>query len=666
VTLWAKVHAGIHGTLQTWCTEKRGYLETKEAVDSVQAAYLQLNKLAAFRLEQADVKRGNQARLVKLGSDIREAEYKTEHSQWKYPTPEAVTTLETDIEQRQVALTEAADAKQLVLEDHLAREQLRERVELLASNHANLHSQLKAWGGDKMVYVAAKEEVTSSREALRQLSLLEAFDKEMADMREGGLASLGKLGAEIRDTRYESTYSSWSYPKPEEVTGLETELAELWQNLASKSAEKKAVLEDDRDRELYAEHTRMLAHQHAEKHEACMAWGQEMAGKLAEAIAVNSIADAQLLLSQLDSLNKEREAMVASAIASLKEQGAAILARKYSTSLSSYVYESPQEVRDREAAVDKLFAELDASAAQRKATLAALLAREERKEELRLAFASQAATFERICTDKVAEIGTVEEQKTMYGFSLAEVEAFAATLAGLDQALTSRLAGLKAEYEASVAEMATLEVKENPYTRLTTADLDAARVKVEGAQAQRKAAYEAELQRRRENDAKCRAFADMVNPFAEKVDRLITAALDSNGSEEEQLTRVSDALDAAPGEIIDFEALRAMEADIRARDVAINPHTSVSAEDAQAAWDNYLQVLQQRKPYLETLAQYKRYRGISPAQYEEMQAVFDAYDKDKSGSINEREMRTCLFSLGEERSKKCVGGWGVDAELLAD
>lgn len=52
--------------------------------------------------------------------------------------------------------------------------------------------------------------------------------------------------------------------------------------------------------------------------------------------------------------------------------------------------------------------------------------------------------------------------------------------------------------------------------------------------------------------------------------------------------------------------------------------------------------------------QYKKYRGITPSQYEEMEQIFKTYDKDNSNSINEKEMRTCLFSLGEERTKKEV------------
>lgn len=68
-------------------------------------------------------------------------------------------------------------------------------------------------------------------------------------------------------------------------------------------------------------------------------------------------------------------------------------------------------------------------------------------------------------------------------------------------------------------------------------------------------------------------------------------------------------------------------------------------------------MLQKRQPYLANVVQYKLYRGIAPEQYQEMEAIFKTYDKDTSNDINEKELRSCLFSLGEERTKKEVAGY---------
>jgi Ca2+-binding EF-hand superfamily protein len=43
--------------------------------------------------------------------------------------------------------------------------------------------------------------------------------------------------------------------------------------------------------------------------------------------------------------------------------------------------------------------------------------------------------------------------------------------------------------------------------------------------------------------------------------------------------------------------------------------------------------------------------GISPEQYDLMETLFKEHDTDKTHSISPKELRACLFSLGEERSK---------------
>ena len=63
------------------------------------------------------------------------------------------------------------------------------------------------------------------------------------------------------------------------------------------------------------------------------------------------------------------------------------------------------------------------------------------------------------------------------------------------------------------------------------------------------------------------------------------------------------------------------------------------------------QILDRKKPYLEKVIEFTLFKGISPDQYKEMESMFKQYDKNNSGSINARELRTCLYSLGEERSK---------------
>ena len=147
-----------------------------------------------------------------------------------------------------------------------------------------------------------------------------------------GLNGLRSLGNDIRSAHYQTQFSEWVYEKPGDVSALEAKLDKAWSDLAAASSKKKAVLEDDLQRTLYAEHTRLLAGQHADKFEACENWANEQKAFLQSPTPVSSIDDAQAHLSQLESYTKEKESFTSSGVASLKALGKEILARKVRSS----------------------------------------------------------------------------------------------------------------------------------------------------------------------------------------------------------------------------------------------------------------------------------------------------------------------------------------------
>ena len=53
--------------------------------------------------------------------------------------------------------------------------------------------------------------------AYLHLSVLEACMQEIKDMESGNTVRLCTLGQAIRDAKYSSEHSSWTYPKPDEV-----------------------------------------------------------------------------------------------------------------------------------------------------------------------------------------------------------------------------------------------------------------------------------------------------------------------------------------------------------------------------------------------------------------------------------------------------------------
>lgn len=44
-------------------------------------------------------------------------------------------------------------------------------------------------------------------------------------------------------------------------------------------------------------------------------------------------------------------------------------------------------------------------------------------------------------------------------------------------------------------------------------------------------------------------------------------------------------------------------------------------------------------------------RGLTQEQFDEIEAQFNQFDKDKTNTLTTNEMRSCLYSLGEEKRK---------------
>jgi len=99
-------------------------------------------------------------------------------------------------------------------------------------------------------------------------------------------------------------------------------------------------------------------------------------------------------------------------------------------------------------------------------------------------------------------------------------------------------------------------------------------------------------------------------------------------------------------------SIAASDEKVKARNLANNPYTNVTKEDAHAQWQQF-EILCNKKAELleEQIAESKR-GGLTEAQIKEIEHNFQHFDKDKNGFLSKRELRTCLQSLGEECTPK--------------
>jgi len=752
VDMKVAVHADINSKLQAWAEQKSGYFKTKELIGSVIEARLQLTTLDGVVAEVKNVHEGNFARLKELGDEIRAAVYKTELSEWTYPSPTDVSALELSMEEQfSDELGPQQTHKRATLEDALERETLVEKVANWVGTHKNKQIDLIAWGEKKLAYLEVKETVGSSTEAKFQLSVLEAFANERSNTDTAQLVSFQALGKDICSAEYKSEHSSWAYGDGAEILKIEGEVTDLLQKLTTAHAAKLAILEDDLARELFAEETRLLAGQHTDQATHCAHWATEKSAYLGEDIMVHSVRDAQVALSVLAAYDQEKARFTATSVTSLTELGKVVIARKYETTHSSYTFETPEEITERETEIETHWVALDTHAAARKKTLDDRLAREVRKEELRVNFANAASKVVAFVDDRVAIIGGSEDQKVEFGSTIQEVESHGLVLDSkdekLDVAMASQLgecakivddmvalvretnafdeaqvasresiveegdAGPAPERSASqsgenpampttprtrrrtrfgtlskslkkafgknkrrsikkrdrLAELAgggaeSADVvqwpeESNPYTELSVTELHNNKGRLAAAQKSRRENYASELAQWRADDEVCKKFADAANPVREGVAVMMQQLQPQSMAEEAQLEGVKTVLDECIKVAFKLEDVKMAEAEVAGRGITVNPYTTLTNSSLLCELENVQLVAEQKRPHLETIIEYKKYKGITPEQYAEMETLFKEHDTDGSDSISDKELRKCLFSLGEERSKKEIASY---------
>jgi hypothetical protein len=169
----------------------------------------------------------------------------------------------------------------------------------------------------------------------------------------------------------------------------------------------------------------------------------------------------------------------------------------------------------------------------------------------------------------------------------------------------------------------------------------------------RRQRYEAELKRQRDNDTLCKDFANLAEPFVKSIDADKDAISKSEADLDKQLQYVEERL-AAAGKNSQLDAIKAVQAKMDSAGIKNNPHSAQNARDCEVQWKQYEDFLVTKKRSLAEQIEQKKLRGVTPDQFAEIKQQFAQFDKDGSNSIDRRELRACLYSLGYERGGKEV------------
>lgn len=530
-------------------------------------------------------------------------------------------------------LEECEQERRIALHKELNRQI---RLQQLDGQHQTRFGKLSAWIEQKSAYLNTKQSVSSVSAAELQLRLLEAYQRELGTIKSRNVTQLHDISAELEREKYEHIAGT---------KGRDAEIAVGLEKLDQEYAQRKPVADDDLAREKFKEVVRGKAQQHDRKYRGIISWVQEQENYLNTREKVTTVAEAYKALSDLSIFEEDKVRMNNTVVADLKSLGAHILAQEYRTQYSEWRLEDPSTINDPEANIDAKWVSLSELSAAKKDVLTEDLNRELEKERLRLEWAHLASDYVNWIKDileNVVAFGT-------FGFTLEEVEAYAAVLSQSDSELNTDSDKRQAAYTSVWEQLGSYGVTDNVYSSLTVDSLAAEQGSLTNGLEHRRSLYNAELERQRKNDALCRKFADLADPLSKFITEKKDAIAGSQAKLEEQLAFVQSCIADLPNHSDTLASINSTFEEMEAAGITNNKYTSATAKDVEVLWEQYRIFLEKKVRMLDEEIQNEKLRGITAEQLKEIEQNFQQFDKDNSGSLDSKKLKAALYSLGEEK-----------------
>jgi len=270
------------------------------------------------------------------------------------------------------------------------------------------------------------------------------------------------------------------------------------------------------------------------------------------------------------------------------------------------------------------------------------LAREVKKEALRLEFANLARDYTRWTVAQAESAG-----QAVFGFTLQEVQNF--QCAAKNSAITGESDKKRGAADAVFAEAAGLGVRENKYTKLSPDSLKASADALGAALAAKQKRYDDELARLTYEDNLCKEFAGFADPIAKKIEHVKNTVSEAKGDLDGQATFVRDS-PADTEKDNNFGKIHELQGKIDSAGIAYNPHTMLTAADLDVQWKQFIALLNSKKSMFEEEIEHNKMRGLTKEQYVEIEEQFKQFDKSKNGLLEKNEFKACLYSLGHEKT----------------
>ncbi|KAJ5069993.1 alpha-actinin sarcomeric-like protein [Anaeramoeba ignava] len=639
-------HKDKYEKLVKWFETKKAYLEIKEEINSVSEARTQLNLFNIYVNEYTKYKEKILVEFKKFGEKTMAQKYQTEYSEYIFNETKYqgktfgknqfsdLTDRHDDMDKKFKQLLEWANAKNLILDDHLKREEFIDKVRQMNNEHKDQYEKLVKWFVDQKAYLEKREEI----------QWLKNIQTEYSEYI-------------FNETKYQG--KTFGKNQFSDLTDRHDDLDKKFQELLELANAKKVILDDHLKREEFIEKVRVMNNEHKNKHEKLVKWFEIKKAYLDKCEEINSVSEATTALNLFDSYVEEYKAYQEKDLVDFKKFGDNTIAQKYSNEYSEYVYDETKyqgktfgknkfsDITDRHDDMDKKFQELADLAKNKKAYLDDQLQLEKKKEKLRLDFANAVSEYTALVKLEIENASLRE-----FGFTLEEVEAFRAVIDDSDKKTMENVNKMKTECEKVKKELDVYQVTDNPYTKLTLDDVEKSLASLKEALSERIKAYEIELKRQRDNDELCRKFAGLADPFSKWITEQKDGITASKESLEKQLEFINNCIKQLPEEKKKLDPLKDLQEKMDKAGIQNNRHTTLTLKDLIVQWEQYESFLNRKKKMLEEEIEHQKLRGITEEQMQEIEENFKQFDFDNSGTIDRKELMACLYSLGEERTPK--------------
>jgi len=407
--------------------------------------------------------------------------------------------------------------------------------------------------------------------------------------------------------------------------------------LEKSEQERNLKLHDELNRQIRLHN---LNDQHKARFEKIEHFGNEKKKYLEHKEDINSVAEATKHLQLLDGAHN--------AVNNVKANGVADL-NKRTQYLLSESFEHGHDVSGRSDHINHLFNELEQLYNKKKPVLEDDLAREKEKERLRLKFAKEANDFKQWESDIISTVSL-----THFGFTLKEVQSFDSVLHSEDNGYKAEGNKKRSEYTETANALKGYHVTDNVYTEHSLQDLEDAHANVEHHLDERRKRFDAELEVQKYNDNLCSKFAQQVDPLSDFVQKTKDSVATTNASLEDQEKLVESKLKSRDSDGASLSTIKKLAHEIDERKITHNEHTSLTLKDIEVQWEQYKSFLDNKIKQIKEEIELAKLRGLTPEDLKEIEDNFRTFDKNADNVLEFSELKACLYSLGEEKTKSQI------------